>query len=110
MMRAQGYIRSRTGQHRYKGNHSGGLRMPSRRQVLADALTVPALGRPAIGKAEPSRVLKFIPQSDVSVIDPVWSTAYNTRNHGYMVFDTLFGMDSQYQIQPQMLAGAVTAP
>jgi peptide/nickel transport system substrate-binding protein len=79
--------------------------MPTRRQVLAAALTLPAIGRPAIVRAASTRVLKFIPQSDVSVIDPVWSTAYNSRNHGYLVFDTLFGMDSQYKIQPQMLAG-----
>jgi ABC-type transport system substrate-binding protein len=50
-------------------------------------------------------VLKFIPQSDLSVLDPVWSAAYVVRNHGMMVFDTLYGMDSSYQIQPQMAAG-----
>ena len=53
-------------------------------------------------------MLKFVPQSDVTVIDPVWSTTYVSRNHGYLIFDTLFGMDSTYQIQPQMVAGAVT--
>jgi peptide/nickel transport system substrate-binding protein len=64
-----------------------------------------ALALPAIARAQSSRVLKFIPQSDLTVIDPVWSTVYNTRNHGYMVFDTLFGMDAGYRIQPQMLGG-----
>src|ERR1700741_3420374 len=79
--------------------------MPTRRHVLAAALTLPAMARPAIVRAASTRVLKFIPQADVSVIDPVWSTAYNSRNHRYLVFDTLFGMDSHYKIQPQMLAG-----
>lgn len=74
--------------------------MLTRRQALASALALPSVVR-----AETSRVLKFIPQSDLAVIDPIWSTAYNSRNHGYMVFDTLFGMDARYQIQPQMLAG-----
>jgi peptide/nickel transport system substrate-binding protein len=83
--------------------------MLSRRQLIAAAIAVP-ITAPAIVRADTARTLKFIPQSDVSVIDPIWSTAYNSRNHGYMVFDTLFGMDSQYQIQPQMLAGVVTAP
>ncbi len=83
--------------------------MPTRRQVLAAAVTLPALARPAIVRAEAASVLKFIPQSDVSVIDPIWSTAYNSRNHGYLVFDTLFGMDSQYKIQPQMVGGVTTA-
>jgi peptide/nickel transport system substrate-binding protein len=67
--------------------------------------SVVALAAPSLTKAEPSRVLKFIPQSDLAVIDPIWSTAYNSRNHGYMVFDTLFGMDGQYSIQPQMVGG-----
>ena len=78
--------------------------MPSRRQVLAASVT--ALAVPSLVRAESSRVLKFIPQSDLTVIDPIWSTAYIARNHGYMVFDTLFGMDAAYRIQPQMV-GAV---
>src|ERR1700759_1298584 len=78
--------------------------MPTRRHVLAAPLA--ALALPSIVKAEPARVLKFIPQSDLTVIDPIWSTAYNSRNHGYMVFDTLYGMDVQYRMQPQMLDGA----
>ena len=50
-------------------------------------------------------MLKFIPQSDLSVLDPVWSAAYVMRNHGMMVFDTLYGMDATYQPQPQMADG-----
>ncbi len=83
--------------------------MPTRRQMLTAAITLPVLARPAIVRAEAASVLKFIPQSDVSVIDPIWSTAYNSRNHGYLVFDTLFGMDSQYRIQPQMVGGVTTS-
>jgi peptide/nickel transport system substrate-binding protein len=79
--------------------------MTTRRQVLGGSLAAMAL--PSIVKAAPTRVLKFIPQSDLSVIDPIWSTAYNARNHGYMVFDTLFGMDAQYRIQPQMVGGVL---
>src|SRR5882757_8043411 len=30
------------------------------------------------------------------------STAYITRDHGYMVYDTLLAMDSNFKIQPQM--------
>jgi peptide/nickel transport system substrate-binding protein len=63
------------------------------------------LALPAVARAASSRVLTFIPQSDLTVIDPIWSTTYLARNHGYMVFDTLFGMDSDYRIQPQMLTG-----
>lgn len=75
--------------------------MPTRRQFLG--ATAAALALPSLAKAETARVLKFIPQSDLTVIDPIWSTVYVSRNHGYMVFDTLFGMDGSYRIQPQMV-------
>jgi peptide/nickel transport system substrate-binding protein len=60
---------------------------------------------PYIASAQGKRVLKFIPQSDLAVLDPIWTQAYVTRNHGLMVFDTLYGMDSQFRISPQMLEG-----
>ena len=78
-----------------------------RRQMLAASL---GLAMPSIACAQAARTLKFIPQSDVTVVDPIWTTAYNTRNHAFMVFDTLFGMDSAYQFQPQMLEGFTAGP
>ena len=77
-----------------------------RRTLLASAA---ALAAPAV-RAAPARVLRFIPQSDLAVLDPVWTQGYVTRNHGLMVFDTLYGVDGQYQPQPQMLAGHATEP
>ncbi len=55
------------------------------------AASVAALALPAIGRAQSSRLLKFVPQADLAVLDPVWTSAYVTRNHGYLVFDTLYG-------------------
>ncbi len=52
--------------------------MPTRRALLGTSLA--ALATPSVAKSEPTRVLKFIPQSDLAVIDPIWSTAYNSRN------------------------------
>ena len=46
-------------------------------------------------------VLKVIPHADLKNIDPIWTTAYITRNHGYMVYDTLFAMDANLKPQPQ---------
>jgi peptide/nickel transport system substrate-binding protein len=74
-----------------------------RRALLATAAAT--LARPALARAEAERVLRFIPQSDVTVLDPVWSSVYVTRNHAYLIFDTLYGQDSQYRIQPQMVEG-----
>src|SRR3984957_10608607 len=55
--------------------------------------------------ADATRVLKFIPQADLAILDPLATTAYVTRNHALMVFDTLFGVDEQYNAQPQMIEG-----
>lgn len=65
------------------------------------------LAAPSIARGAAKAPLKFIPQSDLTILDPIVTTVYTARNHGYMVFDTLFGMDSAYQIQPQMLDGYV---
>jgi peptide/nickel transport system substrate-binding protein len=76
------------------------------------AVVAPALGlslaAPSIARAAGAGVIKFVPQADLAVLDPVWTTAYVTRNHGMMVFDTLFGQDGSFQPQPQMVEGAQT--
>ena len=47
--------------------------------------------------AKHRRSLKFVPQADLAVLDPVWTTTYQTRDHGFLVFDTLFGLDGAYR-------------
>jgi peptide/nickel transport system substrate-binding protein len=79
--------------------------MIKRRRLLTGAAGV--LAAPAVVRAEDARVLRFIPQSDLTALDPVWTSVYVTRNHAYMVFDTLYGQDSAYNAQPQMVEGAV---
>src|ERR1700733_5004747 len=76
--------------------------MRRRKFLAASAATLAA---PRIGGAQGNRVLKFVPQSDVAVLDPIWTTAYVTRNHGYLIFDTLFGTDGTFKASPQMAAG-----
>ena len=75
--------------------------MIRRRAFTAGAAAI--LAAPAISRAAANAPLKFIPQSDLTIIDPIVTTVYTARNHGFMVFDTLFGMDSNYRMQPQML-------
>ncbi|MBV9863241.1 MAG: ABC transporter substrate-binding protein [Alphaproteobacteria bacterium] len=74
-----------------------------RRSFLAAAAAT--LASPAVVRGAAASVLKFIPQSDVTILDPIWTTAYVTRNHGFLIFDTLYGIDDQYRAQPQMVAG-----
>jgi peptide/nickel transport system substrate-binding protein len=47
--------------------------------------------------------LTIIPHADLKNTDPIWTTAYITRNHGYMIYDTLFSLDEKFQPQPQMV-------
>ena len=48
------------------------------------------------------KVLRVIPHADLKNLDPIWTTAYISRNHGYMIYDTLFAMDESFSPQPQM--------
>jgi peptide/nickel transport system substrate-binding protein len=44
-----------------------------------------------------------VAHSDVKVLDPIWTTAFITRNHGYMIYDVLFAKDAHGEIKPQMV-------
>lgn len=79
--------------------------MISRRSLIAAAAG--GLAMPAVGKAAKSSLLRFVPQADLAVLDPIASYAYVTRNHAMMVFDTLYGIDIDNRPQPQMVAGHV---
>ena len=50
-----------------------------------------------------AQTLKVVMHSDVKILDPIWTTAYIQRNHGYMIWDTLFAMDEQFNVKPQMV-------
>jgi len=48
--------------------------------------------------------------TDLKSIDPFWTTAYTTRNYGYMIYDTLFTLDANLQPQPQMVETWTVSP
>ena len=50
-----------------------------------------------------AQTLKVVMHSDVKIVDPIWTTAYIVRNHGYMVYDTLLAVDDKLAVKPQML-------
>jgi peptide/nickel transport system substrate-binding protein len=73
----------------------------SRRQLLGGAAVTAAsvtLGAPSVHAQKRGRTLRFVAQADLKTLDPVRDTAYITRNHGYLVYDTLFGTDEQQMI------------
>ncbi|MGB9040872.1 MAG: ABC transporter substrate-binding protein, partial [Pseudolabrys sp.] len=84
----------------------------SRRQVIRGAVAAAAstLGAPSVQAQKDQQTLRFLPHADLKILDPIWTTAYITRNHGYLVYDTLFGMDEQSQVRPQMVDRTSVSP
>ncbi|HZB90535.1 MAG TPA: ABC transporter substrate-binding protein, partial [Stellaceae bacterium] len=76
---------------------SGGLL-----RLAGAALLAALVGAPAHAQTS-GKTIKFVPQADLRVLDPIWTTAYITRNYGYMVYDTLFALDEHLHPQPQMV-------
>ena len=62
--------------------------------AVAGAVSVPALAD--------NSVFKAVVHADLKNIDPIWTTAYISRNHGYMIWDTLFASDEKFEVHPQM--------
>ncbi len=75
-----------------------------RRSFVAGAAAL-ALAAPAVRGDERARVLRFVPNGEPPVLDPITNTVLETRIHATMIWDTLYGIDADYQPQPQMLAG-----
>src|SRR5581483_3075815 len=88
-------------------DHGRGTPNMQRRTFLAGAAAALAspLARPAIGAAP--KTLTFVPQANLTSLDPVWTTATVTRNFSLMVYETLYGRDEQFNPQPLMVEGHV---
>ena len=69
-----------------------------RKSLLAAAVLAAS-----VASATAQKTLKVVMHSDLKIVDPIWTTAYITRNHGYMIYDTLFAMDEKGEIKPQMV-------
>src|ERR1700726_4558905 len=64
------------------------------------AIALSAWIKPAAASGK--KTISAVMHSDLRIIDPLFTTAYITRDHGYMVYDTLLATDSNFKIQPQM--------
>jgi peptide/nickel transport system substrate-binding protein len=56
------------------------------------------------------QTLRFIAEADLKILDPIRTMAYSTRNHGYLVYETLFGTDENQRIQPQTVERTSISP
>jgi peptide/nickel transport system substrate-binding protein len=80
----------------------------SRRSVLtagvaAAALTSVGVPHVARAQAKPPRQARMVPHGDLNVLDPIWTTQNMAAYHGAMMYDTLFGIDGNFNPQPQMV-------
>ena len=74
----------------------------TRRSALASlAAGAGLLAAPRLGRGQQARPLRFVAQADLTILDPVWTPGIVSRNHGLMVFDTLYGVDAALRPQPQ---------
>src|SRR5437899_10052802 len=72
-----------------------------RKAILAAACvgSLVAVAAPALAQT----TLRAVMHSDLKILDPIWTTAYIVRNHGYMIYDTLLAQDEKGDIKLQMV-------
>ena len=75
--------------------------IPRRRTLLAAA----TLALPSVAAAQDARVLRMVPLANLASFEPTYTASSITRNYGFMVCDTLHGMNSGLEPTPQMAAG-----
>ncbi len=70
--------------------------------AAAAATTLPHF---AIGQSASATTLKFVPQADLASLDPVFNSSQIVSNHAFAVYDTLYAVNSKYDVKPQMAEG-----
>ena len=73
------------------------------RRTLFAAGAAGLVAAPAVAQGSRATTLRFVPQANLSVLDPIFTTATVTGNHGYYVYDTLYGVDARLRPRPQMV-------
>jgi peptide/nickel transport system substrate-binding protein len=70
---------------------------------LAAAAISAGMALGSVAPATAQTTLRVVMNSDLKILDPIWTTVYVTRNHGYMIYDTLFALDGNGEVKPQMV-------
>jgi peptide/nickel transport system substrate-binding protein len=83
------------------------LRISRRKLLKALGIAPPALALSSAFVSQASaaggkKTITAVMHSDLRITDPILTTAYITRDHGYMVYDTLVATDANFKAQPQM--------
>jgi peptide/nickel transport system substrate-binding protein len=74
--------------------------------LLATSLASAQAPKPAARES----VLRVVPHANLVLLDPTWTSIYITRNHGYMIYDTLFAFDAEGKVRPQMVDTHTVSP
>src|SRR6187431_3511821 len=72
-----------------------------RKAIIAATCVGSLVAAPAPATAQTT--LRAVMHSDLKILDPIWTTAYIVRNHGYMIYDTLLAQDEKGEVKPQMV-------
>ena len=77
---------------------------PRRFRTLVSVLAVSiGLGLAVDVAAQDKKTLRMIPHAGLRITDPIITTAFMSRNHGYMIYDTLFAVNDKMEVKPQMV-------
>lgn len=82
--------------------------MDRRKFLVTSSATAAVMSLPAafsVHAAAPNKLFRWVPHTDLTILDPIFSTVFITNIHAQLVFDTLYGLDDQYQPHPQMASG-----
>jgi peptide/nickel transport system substrate-binding protein len=60
--------------------------------------------------AHAQTTIRFAPETLTRILDPHFSTSFQVRDFGYLVFDTLFAVNDRFEPQPQMVDTWTVSP
>ncbi len=76
-----------------------------RRRTLLKAAAASLVAAPAIAQPAKAATLRFVPQANLTLLDPIFTPATVTNNHAYYVFDALYSVGPDGVARPQMAEG-----
>ncbi len=77
--------------------------MKDRNRLLRICACALAIAASAAGVASAQEVLKFRGAGKLDILDPIWTSNFAVRDHGFLVYETLFAPDANYEPQPMMV-------
>lgn len=76
-----------------------------RTKSLVASIVAGAMLSVFVSAASAAETLRLRMNGDINTLDPIATTNFTIRNAAYLMYDTLFSMDANYEVQPQMAEG-----